>query len=520
MTGRSSRYEKIRQLGAGSLGPIFEARDRSLDRPVVIRELSQRLVDEPARARRVIERVEKLAAISHPHVLTVHAVEARHHPPRFVVELLGGKTVADLLAEGPVAPERVAVLLGQALEGLQQLHHHSIIHGDLRPSQLFLQREMLKLGDFGLTALGSRQERNPESVRYSAPEVLSGTTLPSAASDLFALGLVAYQLTLGTERFLRVVVDRLEGMKVKLSSSESDKLWRKLHTSSTELPPLREVDPSIPKQFSDLVSSLIRKDPSQRPEGCGPALRKLSSMRGWTTIFEAMNQPGARAEGPDDPFDDLLRRLSPQRVGLAVAVLVVLAVIVFGLRRAGVKPAAPSRPEILLESPSELLSSLQELVASRPAASLRLAGKREMLAIGESLKFEVVTPRDAYAALFVVSDDGTLVCLYPNRRIPHLRLEANRPKILPSLEDNLLGLALKADLPVGEDDAFLLTSKEVFTRPPEGQGLVGEWMLAFPFTAGPENPAARFLGWIERSLSSSDTELVHLRYRVTAKSED
>ena len=516
------RFEKLRQLGAGSVGPIFEARDHALDRRVAIRELSQSVIDDQVLTRKIVERVEKMAAISHPNVMTVHAVEPRHQPPRFIVELLIGKTVADLLAEGPVTPERVAVLLGQGLEGLQQLHHHGMVHGDLRPSQLFVHRDALKVGDFGLAALGSRGERSSESVRYSSPEALAKGEKPSSTSDLFALGLIAYELTLGTERFLRVVVDRLEDLKIQMSSTASERLWRKLHMSSAELPVLREVDPTIPKQFSNVIARMLSKKPSERPESCGQALRELATMRGWTAMFEVVRQPSGRPEAAADPLDEVLRQLSPQRAAIALAVVATLALAVIFLRRSSdshdsLEPVARSEPVVAsLVKPADLLARLKKLVDLDASASLRLAGERGSVAIGEPVSFEVTISRDAYAALFVVSVDGTVLCLYPNRKKLHLRLEAGKTRALPGPADHLLGIGVKADLPVGEDDAFLLTSPEVLARPPQGQVLGGDWLLAFPFNAGTDNSAAEFLAWVERISSQPGVELTHLRYSTTA----
>ena len=530
MSSRQRRFEKGRQLGAGSIGPIFEARDHHLDRAVAIRELSQSLVDDPPLARRLLERMEKMAAISHPHVMTVHAVEPRHQPPRFIVELLAGKTVADLLAEGPMSPERVALLFGQGLEGTQQLHHHGIIHGDLRPSQLFVHRNALKVGDFGLTAFRSGEERRSESLRYSAPEVLAEDARLLPASDLFTLGLVAYELTLGTERFLRVVVDHLESMKLQTSSSDSDKLWHGLHTSPSELPSLREVDPSIPKRFSDTVVHLLHKDPADRPESCRRALRELAALRGWTSMFQVVRQPGAKHEETDDPFDDLLRRLSPQRAMIALAVLIAVAIAVSLARRdtGSINNSDAVRPpdtesglptaEDLVETPAELRARFSALAPHQSAASIRLSGGRRTLEIGDPLSFEVTSPRGAYAALFVVSVDGTVICLYPNRKQLHLRLEAGVTSTLPRVEDHLLGIALKADLPLGEDFAFLLTSNDVLIQPPSGQAIVGEWILAFPFVNGSDNPAVGFLDWVERRLENPQIEVAQLRYEIRPNS--
>ena len=525
----TDRYQIVKQLGSGSLGPIFEARDRHLDRPVAVRQLAPSMIEDLRLLNLVIDRMEKMSAVSHPHVMTIHSVESRRQPPILVVELLSGKTVTNLLGESPISPERVARWLGQGLEGLQQLHHHGVVHGDLRPSQIFVQRDSLKLGDFGRSALDPQSERTLESLRYAAPETIEGVQPLSPTTDIFVLGLIAYELTLGTERFLRVVVELLEDIKVRKTNAESKLLWRKFHLSPAVLPRLREIDPSIPKTFSDAIAHMLAKDPADRPQSCSAVLRELATMRGWTAIFEAVQKPVRDRDIADEPLDGLLRQISPRRAIVLLAMITFLGLITLFLRNQGQKMADAQHgvqvvdtvstlaSEAVLESPGEVVEQLMNLVDENATSSLHLTGERKELVVGEPLSFVVSSPQDAYAALFVISADGTIQCLYPNRRKPYLQIRAGMKRTLPSVEDNLLGIALTVDLPTGEDHAFLLTSKDALPSPPLVQILGNDWLLSFPFKAGPENPAVGFLRWVERSTREPDVELTHLCYLVTAR---
>jgi serine/threonine protein kinase len=251
------------QLGAGGMGVVYRARDERLGRDVAVKILPAAFRDDQ-RLRRFALEAKAAAALSHPNVLSVFDVSVDGEQPYLVTELLEGRTLAELLAEGPLPLKRALSLAAQAARGLSAAHARSIVHRDLKPSNLFVTREgVVKILDFGLAKVvdapvsphaethdsgGTQTAHTVEgavlgTVGYMAPEQVQGRPV-DARSDLFAFGCVLYELLAGKRAFA--------------GATPVETSYAILHEEPAPLP--QSVGPAIAR----IVQRCLAKDPAER----------------------------------------------------------------------------------------------------------------------------------------------------------------------------------------------------------------------------------------------------------------
>jgi eukaryotic-like serine/threonine-protein kinase len=207
---RHQRYALERELGHGSMGVVYAARDRLLERPVAVKVMAASLVQDPD-LRRYFEREARAAArLSHRNVVVVH--DFGYDPkgaPFVVMERLRGFDLRQALAGGQVPPldRRLAVVL-QVLAGLAHAHAADVVHRDVKPANVFLTEEgVVKLLDFGIARLargGSGGQSSGEvmgTADYMSPEQVQGADDLDRRSDIFSCGALLFELLTGRPPF-------------------------------------------------------------------------------------------------------------------------------------------------------------------------------------------------------------------------------------------------------------------------------------------------------------------------------
>jgi serine/threonine-protein kinase len=204
----AGRYRIVGPLGAGGMASVWRAHDERLDRDVAIKVLLPNLAADPALAARFDREARALAAAGHPAIVSIFDVEpgdpTTGREPFYVMELCDGGSLADRLAGGPLPPDDAVHILAAVAEGVAALHDRGIVHRDVKPGNILFCGGRTKLADFGL----ARPEQATEAtaltmagtvagtLAYLAPELVSGGQA-SAASDTYALGVVAFQALTG-----------------------------------------------------------------------------------------------------------------------------------------------------------------------------------------------------------------------------------------------------------------------------------------------------------------------------------
>ncbi|MDP7032936.1 MAG: protein kinase [Planctomycetota bacterium] len=253
---RLGDYELLEEVGRGAMGIVYRARQVDLGRRVALKVLiagehaSEELIQ---RFRREAQAAGKL---NHPNIVAVHdtgEVDGRHY---FSMEFIEGKSAAQEVQEsGPLSPRRAAGICQQISSALYAAHRAGIVHRDVKPSNIMLDRcGTAFLSDFGLAAdfeasvqltrTGTAMGTPP----YMSPEQVRGERLTiGARSDVYSLGATLYHL--------------LSGQAPYRGDDPFDVCQQVLHTTP---PPLRKIDPTISRDIETICLRCMEKDPSRR----------------------------------------------------------------------------------------------------------------------------------------------------------------------------------------------------------------------------------------------------------------
>ena len=256
---RLGPYEIVAHAGAGAMGEVYRARDTRLDRTVAIKVLPGEFSAD-ARLRVRFEREAKaISALNHPHICALHDVGRENGVDYLVMEYCEGKTLADRIAEGALPLSQVLQYGIEIADALDKAHRQGIIHRDLKPANIMLTKSGVKLLDFGLAkqrievlpAATTVQRVTEEghilgTIQYMAPELLSGGGA-DARSDIFALGLVLYEMTTGKPAFT--------------GASKASLIAAILEHEPI---PLAELKPASPPALDRLIRACLAKDPDER----------------------------------------------------------------------------------------------------------------------------------------------------------------------------------------------------------------------------------------------------------------
>ena len=200
------RYRLARRIGRGGMATVYEARDTQLGRSVAIKVMRSELRDNARFLRRFAAEARRAASVSHPHVAAVYDV-GTDPEPYIVMELVEGGDLAALVRRvGRVAPERAARLVADAADALAAAHASGLVHRDIKPGNILIGADgRAKVADFGIArATGdeslTRTGAALGSVEYFSPEQARGERA-GAASDIYSLGVVMYELLTGRRPF-------------------------------------------------------------------------------------------------------------------------------------------------------------------------------------------------------------------------------------------------------------------------------------------------------------------------------
>lgn len=255
----ADRYRLVERIDEGGAGEVWQARDERLDRDVAIKILGPN-ADEAFRER-FADEARRAASVLHPNVVTVFD-EGRDGADAFMVmELVRGRTLRDIVADrGPLRPHEAARIVAQIAAALDAAHEAGVIHCDVKPANVIVDGQgTAKLTDFGIAraARGPREHELIGTARYIAPERIEGKA-PTERSDVYSLGLVAFELIAGrppnaemeTEDLLRV---RLDGRP----------------------PSLRSARVGISEEIDGVIAKAIARDPQGRYASAGAFAREL-----------------------------------------------------------------------------------------------------------------------------------------------------------------------------------------------------------------------------------------------------
>jgi len=283
-----TKYRIVRQIGAGGMGVVYQV-VKPPEIQGVLKLMSSDLTQHEEFRTRFLDEVRVLAQIDHPNIVKVFDYDTLPDgTPFYVMELLHGRTVRDVLATMGTLPPRVAFeVTRQLCEALHCAHTHDIpvIHRDIKPENIFLHaprhgEPQVKLIDFGVIAVADRAHDGAfvGTWKYAAPEQIRGERA-TPATDIYAVGLVLYEMLSGIGPFEHL---------------DSGSLVSQAHLREIP-PPVSKFAPWVPPSIVQLIAAALAKEPRQRPRDAYAFAERLFELE-WANDGKDPND--RTSEGP------------------------------------------------------------------------------------------------------------------------------------------------------------------------------------------------------------------------------
>jgi eukaryotic-like serine/threonine-protein kinase len=264
-----ARYEVVRLLGSGGMGAVYLVRDRELKREVALKFLRYDLADDPVALERFRREVALASEVTHRNVLRVYDIGEAQGVRFVTMQHVEGEDLATRLRrEGKLPVDELVALFRQVCEGLAAAHAAGVVHRDLKPQNILLDRSgSPHIADFGL-AVSFGQASLTERGRmlgtpvYISPEQVNGAKADHR-SDIYALGTILYEMAAGRAPFS-------EGTTTEIVVQRLQRPPR----------PLGELRPEVPAHLRKIVARCLAIDPTERYQSCLEILRDLDAGAG------------------------------------------------------------------------------------------------------------------------------------------------------------------------------------------------------------------------------------------------
>ena len=354
----AGRYRLDRQLGKGGMGTVWQAHDQVLDRMVAVKFVNAHGSTHPGAESRLRREARALGSVTHPNLAHVHDLCETDEGTFIVMELVHGESLAERLA-GPTRPtlDQAADIAGQCALALNAAHNAGIVHRDVKPSNIMLAGDTVKLIDFGIAGSVNPVDTTVPgvmgTVAYLAPERVTGSPA-TPATDMYALGVVLYEMLAGHLPF----------------QAEESIAMLYAHATADPLP----LPVTTPTALAEATRSLLAKEPAARPEA-GAVARELrvEAARGTATGLPApplqeagLDQIALADRSPSGDPGVFGRRLSRGMLLPVGSLAAAVAVCTFLMVTAAGTPSAAVQPD---STPSPATSTRAVTVTSSASAT-------------------------------------------------------------------------------------------------------------------------------------------------------
>ena len=304
MIGKTlGHYKIVASLGKGGMGEVYRARDTRLDRDVALKILPADSGADPERGKRFEREAKLIASLNHPNIVTIHAVEEIDGVHFLAMEVIEGKTLADIVPDGGLPLARIFEIAIPLTDALSCAHGKGITHRDLKPLNVMLDTQgRVKVLDFGLAKLVASQDRSEQetvahdqqvtaegrilgTTAYMSPEQAEGKELDHR-SDIFSLGILLYELATGERPF-----------RGDTPISTVSAILKETPAPVTQLRPL-------PRHLGRIIGRCLEKNPEKRFQTARDVCNELEGLQkeiasGEHEEFSASaSRPAATRRGP------------------------------------------------------------------------------------------------------------------------------------------------------------------------------------------------------------------------------
>lgn len=374
-------YEIVRRLGAGGSGVVYLANDTLLQRPVVLKILRAGLLSAEQMRSTVLREARLASAIEHPNVCAIYEVGESGDEGYIVMQYVPGQSLDRLTARGPASVQLVLSVGIQVADGLQAAHSLGIFHRDLKPQNVMLtDGGLAKILDFGLArrlrpdeaafdpgkpalakdaSMAATYTARGGTIRYMAPEQFV-TGQSSVQSDVWALGVILYELVSGRHPFARPDAEDFQAIRAIQFSDPPD---------------LGEIVPEVSVELKSVIGACLEKNPGARyasaadvREALKTIMRALQFQTGSIPGDAAANLPttGTEAEKRTTGFLSMLaerfRESAPEKAPQN-------SLVVLPFSNLGAKEVAPLYGYALADAIAARLARIQGIVV-RPSSTL------------------------------------------------------------------------------------------------------------------------------------------------------
>ncbi len=317
--GRLGNYEILEVVGQGGMGIVLRATDLKLNRVVAIKVLAPELASIPQARKRFLREAQAAAAISHDHVVTIHAVDEgsplQRRPPFLVMEYVVGQSLQEKIDQAGALKLKETLRIGMQIAwGLAAAHRQGLVHRDIKPANILLENgvQRVKITDFGLARASddlsiTQTGQIAGTPQYMSPEQAQGKAVDQR-SDLFSLGSVLYTMCTGRPAF------------------RGDSALAVLRRVCDDTPrPIAELNPETPDWLIDIINRLLAKEPENRP---GSAAEIAGELEQWLAYCQ---QPEIAVKPATKPLDAFSEGTQTESKLVVVFVNLVTAACMFAM---------------------------------------------------------------------------------------------------------------------------------------------------------------------------------------------
>jgi serine/threonine protein kinase/Tfp pilus assembly protein PilF len=388
MVGQEILHYKITEkLGEGGMGVVYLAEDTKLKRKVAIKFLPEHIAANSNERKRFEIEAQAAAALSHPNIATIFNIEEADNELFIVMEFIDGQELKDRIDAGPLTVDESIDIATQIGKGLQAAHKNSVVHRDIKSSNIMLKEDgQVKIMDFGLAKIrGGIQVTKVGTIlgtaAYMSPEQTSGEKLDHR-TDIWSLGVLLYEMLIGQLPFKG---DYDQAITYSILNEEQE--------------PITGLRTGIPMEMERIVNKCLQKDPSDRYQHVDEFIVDLRQLKKESETIKLTSKTG-------------MKRTLPQKqkrsyvLPSIIAIAIVLLVVSYFLSRDGSKikeriPLAVAdfvnetdEPELnslsgMLITALEKSRRLSVLTRSRVFDILRQIGKENVDRIDENIGLEI-----------------------------------------------------------------------------------------------------------------------------------
>lgn len=305
-------YRILEKLGSGGMGVVYRAEDTKLERTVALKFLSPALTQDEEAKERFMHEARSASALDHPNICTIYEINESPEGRLFIaMAYYEGETLKERITGKPLRSGEATAIVIQAAEGLSKAHVEGIVHRDVKPANILINKEgVVKVLDFGLAKLLDQAEYTQVSttlgtIAYMSPEQVSGEEVDQR-SDIWSLGVMLYEMLTGTLPF-------------------KGEYEQAIVYSIVNMPPdpITNIQPSVPIALERIIKRTLAKNPADRYQSMEALLADLYKLR------EELTGP-VRIQPPKIPVKrekkrSLKKILIPAAAIIAIGLIVVLA---------------------------------------------------------------------------------------------------------------------------------------------------------------------------------------------------